>query len=170
MYESKVVSYNQIKQIISGFVYNYLGKMRHTYIKESWFSEYNARKKTFAVSFTLQEVRLNIRYEITFNIEDLQSASLKFVKHKIGKNGVAEESEVLKKDDFWVVFPAEGRKTNIYPCFIQKGKCINGSTEYYKYILEKQQKRKKKRQAGYQGFIDTMQETVLDAYKERGEI
>lgn len=53
MYESKVVSYNQIKQIISGFVYNCLGKMRHTYIKEYWFSEYNARKKTFAISFTL---------------------------------------------------------------------------------------------------------------------
>lgn len=165
MHESKVVTYNQIKQIVSGVVYTYLNKIEYHYIKESWFSEYDERRKTFAISFTIQEARLNIRHEITFSIEDLQTAELKSVKYKIGKNGTTEVFDTRIIAGYYVLFPTEGRKTNIYPCFVPKH-----YREHYEYILSKQQKRKEKRQAGYLGLIDIMQETVLDAYKERGEV
>lgn len=167
MSDSQIFSYIAIKRILSGIVHK-ATSCHNRYIENAWFEEYDRRRKTFGFCFTLRTLNLNINWEITFLPEDNQTAVMTLTSHEIGKNGVAKESEVLQKEDFWIVFPSEERKTNIYPCFIPKG--INGSTEFYKSILEKQQKRKEKRQAEYQGFIDILQDTVLDAYKERGEV
>lgn len=167
MRDDQVISYTSIKIVLSGIVHKATG-CTNRYIENAWFEEYDRKRKTFGFSFTIRTLNLNVNWELTFLPKDNQTAVMTLTSHEIGKNGVEKESEVLKKEDFWIVFPSEGRKTNIYPCFIPKG--INGSTEFYKSILEKQQKRKEKRQAEYQGFIDILQDTVLDAYKERGEV
>ena len=166
MIDNKVSSYTEIKKNLTGIVYNLISHCYYKrYIEDAWFEEYDQRKKTFGVSFTIREVNSNVCYELTFLPENNQTANVKLVKHKLGKNGVAEESKLIMREDLWVLLPAEDRETNIYPCFVPKW-----NREHYEYILSKQQKRKEKRQAGYQGLIDTLQETVLDAYKELGEI
>lgn len=167
MRDGQVISYTSIKRILSGIV-NRTINCHNRYMENAWTEEYDRKRKTFGFSFTIRTLNLNVNWELTFIPEDNQTATMKLTSHELGKDGVIKESEVLTKEDFWIVFPSEGRKTNIYPCFIPKN--INGSTEFYKSILEKQQKRKEKRQAEYQGFIDILQETVLDAYKERGEV
>lgn len=162
MRDNQVISYTSIKIVLSGIVHK-ATDCHNRYIENVWFEEYDRKRKTFGFSFTIRTLNLNVNWELTFLPEDNQTAVMTLASHEIGK-----EPEVLIKKDFWIVLPSEGRKINIYPCFIPKD--INGSTEFYKSILEKQQKRKEKRQAEYQGFIDILQDTVLEAYKERGEV